>query len=83
MTIKHNISVFGVLCGRYCVLVQYAKPGNHLAYWIAVHFCFCVCSVLLACASLPLFVRPYISLSLSIYVCVYMSVLNKMLIHCK
>lgn len=54
MTIKHNISVFGVLCGRYCVLVQYAKPGNHLAYWIAVHFCFCVCSILLVCGSLPL-----------------------------
>lgn len=67
MTIKHNISVFGVLCGRYCVLVQYAKPGNHLAYWIAVHFCFCVCSVLLACASLSL------SLTLSVPISLFLS----------
>lgn len=66
-TIKHNISVFGVLCGRYCVLVQYAKPGNHLAYWIAVHFCFCECSVLLVCDSLPLSLSIPLSLSVSVF----------------
>lgn len=68
MTIKYWISVFGVLCERYCVFAQYAEPGNHLAYWIVIYFC-CFYGCECVCVYVCVFAR--------------LNILDKMLIHCQ